>query len=484
MPFIKRVQKVVIVAVMAFVWGSSGVHAQNTGGNQGGGQGGGQGGIGQGGGQNQQTGGIFIDAEGVVRLPETEGLSAQLLKERREAFVGRSLTADLSAFSERRCVSLRLLEQECQRQLERQEPGLSAAVRYLAGLQRIDYLFVDQQSRDIVLAGPAEGFAPDFQGRMVGLTTGRPPLHLEDLVVALNSAFLSRSAIGCSIDPEPSRMVRMREFIRKNSSATSAATAARRYRQMAEILGLQSVSVFGVPGESHFAHVLVEADFRMKRISLGVEPSGVRGLQSHLSLLRPQGNSIQRWWFVPYYEALNASEDRTAYQLLGQRAQLLAQEEIAQDDGERTNAAFTRASTERFAKMFTEHFPELAKKSPVFAEMQNLFDLAVIAALLRKESLPQRLGWEMSLFLGEADRLVGTYAVPRQVDSTSTFRRANRGMILGLVGGVTIRPDEILGRVETPADPAQRLNGLRQDALRGIGGGDGQPSTDSRWWWD
>jgi hypothetical protein len=253
---------------------------------------------------------------------------------------------------------------------------------------------------------------------------------------------------------------------------------------MAEILGLQNVSVFGVPEESHFAHVLVEADFRMKRISLGVEPSGVRGLQSHLSLLRPQGNSIQRWWFVPYYEALYASDDGTAYQLVGQRAQLLAQEEIAQDDGERTNAVFTRASTEQFAKMFTEHFPQLVEKSPVFAEMQNLFDLAVVAALLRRESLPQQLGWEMATFRGSADRLVANYAVPRHVDSTSTFRRANRGMILGLVGGVTIRPDEVLGRIETEAAPALRLGGMKESVLGGKAADNSRSESEHRWWWD
>src|SRR5690606_11032672 len=151
-------------------------------------------------------------------------------------------------------------------------------------------------------------FAPDVQGRMRGVTTGRPPLHLEDLVVALNGAFAGTGAIGCSIDPDPTRLASMGEFIRNNSSVTTPAGAAKRYQRMAEILGLQNVSLFGVPEDSHFANVLVEADFRMKRISLGVEPSGVRGLRSHLALLQPNGNSIQRWWFIPFYDAIYASE--------------------------------------------------------------------------------------------------------------------------------------------------------------------------------
>jgi len=247
---------------------------------------------------------------------------------------------------------------------------------------------------------------------------------------------------------------------------------------MAQILGLQTVSVFGVPDDSHFANVLVEADFRMKRISLGVEPSGVRALRSHLSLLKPNGNSIQRWWFVPFYDALYATEDGTAYHLTGQRAQLLAQEELSSQAGERSDAAFTRATTEQFARMFTERFADLAEQTPVFAQLQNLFDLAVITALLRREELPRQVGWEMQTFRGDASRLLSSYAVPRHVESSSTFRRAGRGMILGLVGGVTIEPDRLLRRFETQAEPALRLPGVKNEALS-------RPAPDAHpWWWD
>ena len=50
-------------------------------------------------------------------------------------------------------------------------------IQYLGGLQRIDYLFVLPDTKDIVIAGPAEGFANDAVGRAVGITTGRPPLR-------------------------------------------------------------------------------------------------------------------------------------------------------------------------------------------------------------------------------------------------------------------------------------------------------------------
>ncbi len=50
--------------------------------------------------------------------------------------------------------------------------------------------------------------------------------------------------------------------------------------------------------------VLVEADLRMKRIALGKDPAGVRGVPSHLSLMRLGDASMTRWWFVPLYDPI------------------------------------------------------------------------------------------------------------------------------------------------------------------------------------
>jgi hypothetical protein len=205
---------------------------------------------------------------------------------------------------------------------------------------------------------------------------------------------------------------------------------------MASVLGNQNVSIRGVPEDSHFALALVEADFRMKRIALGLEPAGVPGIRSHLSLLRPQGNSLQRWWFVPMYDPIETDPQRTVFQLRGQRAQLLAQEEISDAGGNRSDSFSTRQSTEKFAQLFTEHFSQLAAKSPVFAELQNLYDLAVLGTILRVEGA-RLLGSDPFPILLKAERLQGKYVVPRYVASESTFRSAGSSLI-GLVGGVNM----------------------------------------------
>ncbi len=391
--------------------------------------------------------GIVIDAEGVVSAAFSRRESVSLKRKREAAFTQAHLPEEILPFSELRAISLRGLEQAIRQTGAHTVEDLPHDIQYLYGLQRLDYVFLDLERADILLAGPAEGFAPDSLGRMIGLTTGRPPIRLDDLLVALRWAETNSQDIGCSIDPRPERLNNLNRWLQQNSTATTRSAAARRFPTMAQILGEQDVRIWGVPNDSHFAQVLIEADYRMKLIAMGKENPRVRGLRSHLSMLAPNGNSIQRWWFVPLYEPIQADEEDTSFRFSGQRAQVLASDEWADRSGRLQDAAFTRASTTRFAQQFTEHFPKLAEKSAGFAELQNVFDLAVLAALLRQEQARERLNWKMELFLDAEALAIKTYPVPKTIRSLVATTNRSR-FVLGLVGGVTLTAREIVHRKE------------------------------------
>ncbi|MCA9018185.1 MAG: DUF1598 domain-containing protein, partial [Planctomycetaceae bacterium] len=281
---------------------------------------------------NQNAGGITIDADGVIAAPfRVTQNSSQLNQRRLQALAAESLPGDVNRKSEFRKISLVQLEKVCKEFQEKNEP-LPPEVLYLAGLWRIDYLFVDREHNDLIIAGPAEGFAANTQNRVVGVETGRPPIRLDDLVVALQSQ--DRELItGCSFDAKPENLARMNEYIRQTNSASTAATAATRFQTMAQILGMQDVSVTGVPAGSHYARILVEADYMLKRISIGLEPSGIKEIKSHLATLRGGGNSTQRWWFTPLYDAFTTTAERDAFQFSGQRLQMMSQEEFVNQAG-------------------------------------------------------------------------------------------------------------------------------------------------------
>ena len=476
---------VVAIVTLATVWPFA-AFGQAVGGNVQGGnvqggnvQGGNvQGGNVQGGNvQGNLAGGILIDARGVVKPLFASKKTLVLSKKRMAAVAKKLLSGDVNQQSLLRKVSLVRLEAACEEYAEKEQP-VPLDMQFLAGLQRIDYVFVYPKTKDIVIAGPAEGYAADAYGRVVGLESGRPPLRLDDLIVALR-ALETNNSIGCSIDLDQGRLSSLIQYIKTNTGATSTRIAQARYHRMRSILGMQNVRVWGVNPESHFAEALVEADYRMKLISLGLENPKVRGLISHLRMVGTGGNSIQRWWFTPLYDTFNTTNDHNAFQFAGQRAQLMSQEEQVGSQGQRSDAPFTRVSTKKFSKLFTDKFPDLAKKSPIFAELQNLIDLAVLAALMKKEGLPQKAEWRMSLFLDQQRAKTQKGNAPREVPTAVSYRKVRRGMIVGLIGGgVTINATATVRSIRYKTDAAARLDGIHQAAMKKDG------PKQHPWWWD
>ncbi len=443
------------------------------GGGFGGGQGGGQGGQGNQGGGFQSAGGITIDGDGVLSAPKAKTISADVTKKRMQELAKQYLPEDISRNSSLRKVSLVRLERAIAELLESDKP-IPESMQYLAGLQRIDFVFVFPETNDLVIAGPAEAFAPDASGRVVSVGSGRPVLRLDDLLVALRTAERT-SQFGCSIDPVDERVAELQRFVKSNSSPGSANLAQQRFQQMQKILGDQDVKVFGVPDDTHFARALVEADYHMKLIAIGLEDPKAPGLRSHLALVQPGTNTLKRWWFLPLYDSFKTSGDGLAFEFSGQRCQLMSQEEQADAFGKRSDAPFTRLSTQIFAKGFTEKFPELTKRMPIFAELQNLFDISVLVALMKREQLPQKANWQPGLLLDDAKVPVLRGPVPKHTKSLLNMKMAG-GVAIGLLsGGVIIDSQQVVSQERKTSEEvvARRKSETPPNDL-----------DTKRWWWD
>ena len=485
-----------LLFVAGLIWGTlwgQGTHpvlAQIAGGVAGGaaGQAGGAGGqaggaAGQAGGAAGQAGGgcaggILVDPDGVIQPMFHRERTGRLDKKRRQELAGKSLPGDLNEKSSLRKISLVQLEAACESHV-RDKSHVSSEMQFLAGLQRIDYVFVYPDERDIVIAGPAEGYLIDNFGRAVGVSTGRPAMRLDDLMIALRSQERGGGAMRCSIDPNEANLKKLVAFIKQNSEATSLDVAKAQFELLGDILGMQDVSLSGVPSESHFAELFVEADIKMKRWAIGIDKPRVKGFRSHLSMVGADGNSMQRWWFTPLYDAFTKTEDGLAFQFAGQRVQLLSQEELYSDAGGRFDAPFTRISTQKFSKQFTDRFAEIAEKTPVFAELQNVFDLAVLAALIKKEQLARRVEWPMALFLDSERATIVKRNVPHKVPSVSNFKLIGNDVFVAQVtGGVSIDAWQLLKHGEYKKDSGDKLKTAREAATT-----EERPEA-HRWWWD
>ena len=434
--------------------------AQNNGGNQGGNGGNGNGGV----------GGIRIDANGLVDQFVTAAMNHRDLQKRLESSAARNLPTDLNQPSEMRCVSIRSVDIEIDQLLKTGQP-LPSTVLYLAGLTRIDFVFISGDTGDIIIAGPAEGFATQPDGRVVGIKSRRPVLCLDDLLVALRTSD-RRTTFGCSFDPDQGRLAKTQQLLRQNTMASSAADAERGFVQIGGVMGNWNVSVFGVPEFSHMAASLVEADYSLKRLTTGDGNPQVRGFKSYLSLMRPNADSMRRWWFSPRYDAIETDAERLVWRLNGPRLQVSAQDEIVDADGNRQDAPATHVSLEKYAQQFTEKIPALAENVAAIAQLQNIVDILLVAAIIERSRSEDRVNWQ-PLVLDDQQRLpLQEFGIPKETPSIVKVRMAGQRTVLGLIaGGVTITPYRILADAKTTTD------------------GDGLALPDrkdhnSSWWWD
>ena len=432
------------------------------------------GGGGGAGGNSQNSSGIQIDSKGVMSLIVANDGAGTLDKKRREALAKKGASLDFNRRSNMRFVSLIELEKQIERSLVEQA-SIPNELFYLAGLQRLAFVYVYPEERDLVIAGPADGFVPDSVGRMIGVESGRPALRLDDLFIAMRT-LLSSTQIGCSIDPVPERLAELQQFIRQGEPATIDVVEAR-FNQMDQILGLQDVRIDGVPPDSHFATALVEADYRMKRIAIGLETPRVKGLKSHLATTGTGGNTMQRWWFVPHYDSLSRSDDGNSFRFAGSRARLLTEEEVSDAKGIRSSSTTINKSAQTFARRFTEKFSELADNSPVFGELQNLIDWSILAALLSHERIPERIGWKQELFLDASRLNHPKFEVPKKVPSQVNYKRAGNVVVGQVCGGVVVFPQKTYESTIAVWQNSELSEGHKSASAS-------RKHDIIRWWWD
>jgi hypothetical protein len=414
---------------------------------------------------NRAVGGVAVDVDGVVSNPEVGEL-----KELQAAWQRglEEVPADLDAWTDLRYVSLRHLESEIAKANAAGE-SLPDAVRFMAGLQRVRYVLVYPERQDIVLAGPAEGWRVDSKGNVVGATTGRPVLTLDDLLVALRTAESSNdSGISCSIDPTPEGLQRMQQLSGRLSAQAGPQVAG---QQMEEAVGPQTISVTGVPPTSHFARVIVAADFRMKRLAMDFEPAPVDGMPSYLAIAKNRrgglNNAMPRWWLAPNYEPLQRDAKGLAWELRGPGVQCMTEQEFLNDAGQKQKSDHGDPTAQKWADSFTENFEQLAHEDSSFGALRNVMDLAVVAALMVKERLIDRAGFVAPNLMH--DQPLDEYPIPRIVPSQASFVKAGRQWIISVSGGVQIFPWQVADRTEV----AEELASARVE----------EPAAASNWYW-
>lgn len=310
-----------------------------------------------------------------------------------------ALAACPTSAEQGRAVSLKMLEKVL-------KDGTSKAAHTLCGVTRVSGFVVDAKSKDIVLVGEVD---PSY-----------PELQADDFIVALRAAnrlYARREGNvryytppGCSIDPDPKTIQQLQQvkFGRGNSQADRQAAA-----EEWEAIGRQpqKVRVLGVPFDTHFAKVMVDADYYMKRLSNGSVDLGIPGFLSAVSMrvedTREEFRSgvrssqptstLNRFWFCP--GECNYEEADGLVMLKDCRVKLLTEEEFLTARGEVKGLGKPSAYASRFASGFTTHYEEIAGARPIYRELESLFRFSAVANLMRDMNAASKSGNGLSYLL-------------------------------------------------------------------------------------
>jgi len=295
----------------------------------------------------------------------------------------------------RRAVSLRVLQSVLQ-------AGNSQQAQRLCGITRATGYILDKKGRDIILVGEVDSMSS--------------PLYLDDFVVALRNArliYVQRKGRayyyappGCSIDPNPQVLRQLQEVNRNYPNIPTDPEQKQRFLDEWSAIGKQpqKVRVMGVPFDSRFAKVMVDADYYMKRLVDGSVALNIDGFESLTDITvnaakqdmengRPSSvpeHSLNRFWFCPGETTF--TEDDGVVLLQSCPVRLLTEEEFLTSSGAVAGRGRPSAFAKRFTEAFTAKYQEIAAARPIYRELEGLFRFVGIAKLITGGSAPSAAG--------------------------------------------------------------------------------------------
>lgn len=428
--------------------------------------------------------GVRVEPSGVLRKLTSEEHSGRLEElgiQAREAL----LNDDIATVADMRVISLTRLEQAVSKRLsEGRAPTVS--MRLLGGLTKIENVFVYPEDGEIVLAGPAESWKYNDNGVAIGEVSGRPVLQLDDFVTILRSFSASRQKFfSCSINPRQEGLKQLKDYVAATSNRPLSPGRVRGWtNSLQQKLGMQDIVYSGIDPESRVARVIIEADYRMKLIGIGkYDFAKAVAIPSIFDLMTAQEQKASkldalRWWLTMKYDAVLHTADENGFEFVGSSVLCQSENQLLNDLGQQVQTGKSEGSNLTFAQKFTQQYAELAKQDVVFADLQNVFDLALVAAILRHEGAAERAGWDFGSFSNDGAYLITRFNAPTEVESVVNHRVfRGRDIVVQVAGGVRVDLAAVLD------NEAVTRQGVRIVASAEKARSD-EDLSDRRWWWD
>jgi hypothetical protein len=299
-------------------------------------------------------------------------------------------------------------------------------------------------------------------------------LQLVDLIAALRATdeMLAGELISCSIDPTPEGLKKFTRLMRANRMSPSAQLL----RRMEQAVGTQTITLTGVSPESHFAQVLVAADWQMKRLGMGLVPSPVDGLTSYLELLsdgpdRNPRTPLPRWWIAYGRQPVERDAEGLGWRISRPGIQVRTAAGRLEPDGQIATQSESDPTAEEWAEAMTAKYDELAIAEPVFGQIRGCMELALVAAILASGDLLAHVHLELPMLLDDTRIQLAAHRLPKNVASHASAVKRGRSWVVSVSGGVELDVPRVVNAAELQADVQEaRLHS--------------SPNHINSWWWD
>jgi hypothetical protein len=289
--------------------------------------------------------------------------------------------------SEQINLSLRVLKNITLEAIAKNQPIPEECLN-LAGIGYVEGVIIDDESedKDIILTGRRSDV--------------RPSLRLDDLVVLLSMLNYPLKYPYCSLDPLPEKIAAI-----NNLQFDPNASKKEIIHILEDAIGLQKVVIGGVPNYSRFAHTMINADYHMKKVSLGLEkirdiPSCINIRSEQKMTNNPSGVNMSRFWFHLDKASPTFRESERSIWINCCNIVLLTEKQIADAQGNlRDDLERDDATGLKFAQIMSDNFSRMTSHIIEYADLENLFRLRAILLALHTRYSISNLGFNPFEFI-------------------------------------------------------------------------------------
>lgn len=280
----------------------------------------------------------------------------------------------------------------------------------LCNIRKITGYVTDEKNRDIILIGKIDDTMP--------------PLYLEDFIIALRNTWMKYAELkgntyyysnpGCSIDPNPMVLKTLEQVADQIFRSSNPERVQKNLTQWNNACNQsQQVRVLGIPYDTRFGKVMVDADYYMKRLVDGSVNLDIKGFTSLLDMTLntvrediERGNpisvplsSLNRFWFYPGENSF--FEDKGVVYIKKSDVMLLTEEQFLTKKGEVSGTGRPNLLAQKFAESFSAKYNEIAKRKSIYAELEGLFRFVAFTRIMKHKDAITESGINLDYFVDQ-----------------------------------------------------------------------------------